>query len=55
MNDKDDLAKIDSLEVDALSDEELGAVAGGGVSDAASCTCVSSCICCHEKATYQDA
>ena len=39
---KEDLAKVDDLEVEALSDEELNTVAGGmadGGTDVASCTC----------------
>jgi hypothetical protein len=36
---KDDLAKVDNLEVEALSDEELDSVAGGSPTEVASCTC----------------
>lgn len=49
-----DLANIDNLEVQALSDDELDAVAGGAVAleeatDASSC----SCSCCAATATNQ--
>ncbi len=38
---KDDLAKTDNLEIEALSDGELDSVAGGaaGFTEVASCTC----------------
>jgi|GEM_PF-6204122 len=36
---KEDLANVDNLEVEALSDEELESVAGGGPTEVASCTC----------------
>jgi hypothetical protein len=35
---KEDLANVDNLEIEALGDEELDTVAGGGT-DVASCTC----------------
>jgi hypothetical protein len=41
---KEDLASVDNLEVEALSDEELDSVAGG--SAAAGATEVASCTCC---------
>jgi hypothetical protein len=49
-----DLANIDNLEVQALSDDELDAVAGGAeplleATDASSC----SCSCCAATATNQ--
>lgn len=36
---KEDLAKVDNLEIEALSDEELESVAGGAPTEVASCTC----------------
>lgn len=44
---KDDLAKIDGLEIEALTDEELELV-GGGVTDT---TTHASCACCIAGAT----
>ena len=38
----EDLANVDNLEIEALSDEELDSVAGGvmaGATEVASCTC----------------
>lgn len=42
---KDDLAKVDNLEVEALSDQELDSVAGGNEG-----TNVASCTCCVQTA-----
>lgn len=44
---KDDLANVDNLEVEALSDKELDSVAGGNVAEG---TDVASCTCCAEGA-----
>lgn len=46
---KDDLAKTDNLEVDALTDAEMEAVAGGR----AAWTEVASCTCCVPTAVTQ--
>ena len=47
---QNDLAKIDALEVETLSDEELEAVAGGSEELAGSY----SCSCCAATATSHD-
>lgn len=47
---REDLGQIDSLEIEALSDDELDSVAGGAppaVTDTSSC----SCSCCVAGAT----
>jgi len=46
---KNDLAKIDELEITPLSDEELDSVAGGYLDT----TGVDSCSCCIAGATQQ--
>lgn len=40
----DDLTQADDLQIEALSDEELEGVAGGGATD------VHSCVCCTANA-----